>query len=166
MNINIENLSTKELLSLYSDILKQLKVRDVIRSKNLLGDLGEYLAIEFYCNTPKLPKLQSAPIGTKNIDAISVKGERYSIKSTSGRLTGVFRDLNNPESNQIDDKKFEYVIIVIFNDDFELAKILEISWDQFLKFKRWHPTVKAWNIPITKALIKDSKIIINYQINK
>lgn len=161
MSIEVENLSTTELLSLYSNILKQLKNRDVIRSKNLLGDLGEYLAIEYYCNTSNLPKLQSAPIGTKNIDAISVRGERYTIKSTSGRLTGVFRDLNTPESNQKDEKKFEYVIIVIFNDDFELDKIIEINWNQFLHYKKWHSTVRAWNIPITKTLISNSKIIFD-----
>lgn len=161
MSIEVEHLSTTELISLYSNILKQLKNRDVIRSKNLLGDLGEYLAIEYYCNTPNLPKLQSAPIGTKNIDAISVKGERYSIKSTSGRLTGVFHGLNGPESSETEDKKFEYVIVVMFNDDFELIKILEISWNLFLISKKWHRTVRAWNIPITKTLIANSKIIFD-----
>lgn len=161
MSIEIEKLNTTELISLYSNILKQLKNRDVIRSKNLLGDLGEYLAIEYYCNTPNLPKLQSAPIGTKNIDAISVKGERYSIKSTSGKVTGVFHGLNGPETKESDDKKFEYVIIVMFNDDFELTKILEVSWNLFLLSKKWHSTVRAWNIPITKTLLENSRIIFD-----
>ena len=34
-----------------------------------------------------------APVGTENIDAISRKGDRYSIKSTSSNTTGVFYGL-------------------------------------------------------------------------
>ena len=34
--------------------------------------------------------LEFAPPGTKNIDAISRDGHRYSVKSTSSNLTGVF----------------------------------------------------------------------------
>jgi hypothetical protein len=166
MNYNLETYSIMELLSLYSKILKQLKHRKVIRSKNLVGDFGEYIAIDLYNKTPHLPRLQSAPIGTKNIDAISVKGERYSIKSTSGRVTGVFHGFKNPEGGKEDEKKFEYVIVVIFNNDFELAKILELNWDQFIQYKRWHSTVRAWNIPITKSLIENSKIVFDINNNK
>jgi len=96
----LEKLSNSELLENYSKILELLKKRGVIRTKNLVGDLGEYYAVEHYNNTPGLPKLQAAPAGTHNIDAISRNGERYSIKSTSGNLTGVFYGLNPPNSNK------------------------------------------------------------------
>ncbi|BDC60694.1 MULTISPECIES: hypothetical protein [Bacillus] len=89
----ISKLSDDDLIKAYGEVIKEFKKRGIIRSKNLLGDLGEYLAINQYCSTIGLPNLQPAPIGTKNIDAISVKGERYSIKSTTGKVTGVFTDL-------------------------------------------------------------------------
>ena len=41
----INNLENSDLVELYSDILKVLKERGVIRTKNLVGDIGEYLAI-------------------------------------------------------------------------------------------------------------------------
>ena len=41
----INNLENLDLVELYSDILKVLKERGVIRTKNLVGDIGEYLAI-------------------------------------------------------------------------------------------------------------------------
>lgn len=157
--IDLEKYSTTDLIQLYSEIISKLKSRGVIRTKNIVGDLGEYLAIEHYNKTPGLPNLQAAPAGTQNIDAISRQGARYSIKSTSGKLTSVFYGLNDPESAHSEEQKFEYVIIVIFKENFELEKIIEIDWNQFLSLKRWHKTMRGWNISVTKQLIENSKII-------
>lgn len=81
--IELANMDTSDIIKLYSKSIKELKNRGVIRTNNVVGELGEYLAIEFYNNTPSLPNLVAAPVGTENIDAISRKGDRYSIKSTS-----------------------------------------------------------------------------------
>ncbi len=91
--MNLNELNTTELVQAYSEIIKQFKKRGVIRTKNLLGDLGEYLAIEHFNNTAGMSNLQAAPAGTQNIDAISRNGDRYSIKATTGNLTGVFYGL-------------------------------------------------------------------------
>ena len=88
--MEINELKNVELINLYSDIINTLKERGVIRTKNLIGDIGEYLAIEHFNKTSDKSNLQFAPAGTKNIDAISRNGDRYSIKSTSRNLTGVF----------------------------------------------------------------------------
>jgi len=160
MKINLSTLSDIEMISLYSDIIVELKKRKIIRTKNLLGDLGEYLAIDYYCKTPGLPNLQAAPPGTQNVDALSRKGDRYSIKSTTGKLTSVFYGLTDPDKLGGEElKKFEFVIIVLFSDDFKLDKIIEISWDDFLKQKRWHKTMRGWNLPINKKLLENGKII-------
>ncbi len=158
--MDLSKLKDREIIALYSDLIAELKSRGIIRTKNLLGDLGEYLAIEYYNNTPGLANLLAAPAGTQNIDAISRKGERYSIKSTSGNLTGVFHGLNDPDSLEPESQKFEFVIIVLFDDNFKLKKILEITWDLFLKHKRWHKTMRAWNLSITQKLMNDA-IIFN-----
>jgi len=157
--MDLLELKDKEIITLYSDIISELKTRKIIRTKNLLGDLGEYLSIDYYCNTPNLPNLQAAPAGTQNIDAISRKGERYIIKSTSGNLTGVFYGLNDPDATEIETQKFEFVIVVLFNNEFKMKKILEISWELFLRYKRWHKTMRGWNISITKKLIKESNVV-------
>ena len=80
--MDLSKLENEDLVMLYGKIIDELKHRNIIRSKNVVGDIGEYLAIEYYTKTPGLPKLQFAPPSTENIDAISVKGERYSIKCT------------------------------------------------------------------------------------
>ena len=103
-----------------------------------------------------LHKLQDAPKSTKNIDAISVNGERYAIKSTSGSGTGVFASIPTDDDTKI---FFEYLILVIFDKDYTLKEIFELNWEQFLKFRRMKPPENKWNIPITKNLKFDAKKI-------
>jgi len=157
--VNIENLSVAEILELYSNILKKLKNDNIIRTNNFVGEIGEYLAIEHYQNTKGLPKLQAAPPNTKNIDAISTNGDRYSIKSTTGNTTGVFYGLNPKGSNEKDVQRFEYILIVVFDGNISLMHILEIDWNTFIKHKKWHSRMRAWNLVITKKLIEDCTII-------
>lgn len=157
----LKNKSVSELIAIYSAILKELKCREVIRTNNLVGDLGEYLAIEFYNNQSSLPNLQAAPAGTKNIDAISREGERYSIKSTTTSLTGVVYDLNEPDSTESENQKFEFMIVVQFSKSFELLRVIELDWELFLKYKRWHKTMRGWNINITKDLLNQSNVLLN-----
>lgn len=159
--MNLETLTTKELIKTYSEIISLLKEKGVIRSKNLLGDLGEYLAIEHFNTTPGLPNLQAAPTGTQNIDAISRDGERYSIKSTTGNLTGVFYGLEPPGSSNIEKQKFEYVLIISFSGNYELQKIIQLNWNQFLNFKKWHKTMRAYNLSLTKRLFDECKILFD-----
>ena len=159
--MNISRLTTTELIQAYSEIIKELKKREVIRSRNLLGDLGEYLAIEHFNRTAGMSNLQVAPAGTQNIDAINRKGERFSIKSTTGNLTGVFYGLEPPDSELVDKQKFEYVLIVKFNSSYELEKIIQLDWDTFLKHKRWHKTMRAWNLSVNKALLEEAEVLFD-----
>ncbi len=111
--------------------------------------------------TPGLPKLQFAPPSTENIDAISIKGERYSIKCTTSNTTGVFYGLNPPESNEPQKQLFEYAIIVILNSSYQLQKIIELDWNAFLKHKKWHSRMAAWHLSVSKKLLTDARIIFD-----
>ena len=105
----LSELTDSEIIELYPSILKELKARGIIRTNNLIGELGEHLAANAYNSNPKLPKLQLNLKSTKNIDATSHKGERYAIKATSGNGTGVFASL----PTEVDGKVyFEYLILV------------------------------------------------------
>lgn len=159
--INIEELNNEELWLGYADIQQELKKRNLVRTNNIVGERGEFLAIETYNSTAGLPNLQAAPEGTKNVDALSRKGERYSIKTISepGKTTGVFYGINEKDDVTIPEKKFEYVIIVQISKDYRPKRIIELSWEQFLKFKKWHTTMRAWNLSITNDLLSNAKII-------
>ena len=156
---DLSSLSAKELIQVYGQLIVELKRRGVIRSKNIVGDLGESLAIEFYNSTSGLPKLKVAPPSTQNIDAISNKGDRYSIKTTTGKTTGVFYGLPPKDSNDSFSQKFEFVVIVLFDSDYTLKGIYELTWVQFLEFKRWHSRMKAWNLSLNRKLIAASNKI-------
>lgn len=45
--MDLSKLSDRELVEIYGKTIKELKERSIIRSKNVVGDLGEYLAIDF-----------------------------------------------------------------------------------------------------------------------
>lgn len=154
--INFCKLSNAELIDLYPSLLNELKARNIIRTNNLIGELGEHLAANIYQSNPKLPKLQLNLKSTKNIDATSHKGERYAIKATSGNATGVFASLPTG-----DDKKiyFEYLIIVCFNKDITLNAIYELTWDQFIRHRKIKLPENKWNLRITNAVKEVAKRI-------
>ena len=158
---NIGQLSDKNLWLSYGLTIKELKKRKLIRTRNIAGERGEQLAIELYGSIAGEINLQAAPEGTQNVDALSRKGERYAIKTVTapGRTTGVFYGLNPPEDEGTESKKFEYVIIVIIDKLYKPLKIIECSWDNFLKLKKWHKTMRAWNISITAKLEKESRLV-------
>lgn len=162
-----DDLSTNELWALYSNVVRRLKETGQIRTSNITGERGENLAILFYNKTPGLPKLQLAPKGTQNIDAISRDGERYSIKTVKlpRKATGVFYGMGTPD-HEIKEKKFEHVIIVVINEYYELEKIIELSWEQFLKSKLWHSRMNAFIISLSKQIFDNSKIIYSKELEK
>ncbi len=48
----------------------------------------------------------------------------------------VFYGLNDPGSQPVDIWKFEYVIIIQFFDDYRVKRMLELTRDVFIKYKR------------------------------
>tara|TARA_B100001989_G_C24500839_1_gene444796 strand:+ start:806 stop:1297 length:492 start_codon:yes stop_codon:yes gene_type:complete len=156
-----EDLSISELAKLISpssEAFLELKRRGVLRTKNIVGELGEYYAIEHYTKNSKLPSLSIAPVTVKNIDALSRNGEIYSIKTVSSRngTTGSFWD---PESIEKNEKKFDYLLIVIIDQSYALDMILELSWEDFFKYKRFNKRMNNYNISLTNTLINEVNIV-------
>ena len=162
MPVDIENLSTEDIINLYPEILKELKKRKIIETNNLVGEIGQFLSREHYNKNTKLPNLDPAPVGTKHIDAISRKGERYSIKSASSGVTGNFFGLEPPESKKKQQQLFEYVVIVTLGKNYDpfLENIYEINWDQFLKVRKWHQYMGVYNVPVNATLKEIAKKIL------
>ncbi|MDD5431221.1 MAG: hypothetical protein PHP03_03305 [Candidatus Pacebacteria bacterium] len=158
---SISELPDEDIWTLYAYLGLKLKERNLVRTRNIVGERGEFLAIKAYNDKSGLVKLQAAPEGTQNVDALSRKGERYSIKTISepGNLTGVFYGCGDQNEND-PAKKFEYVIIVLIDKYYKPKKILELTWEQFIKYRHWHKTMRAWNLSITQELIREAKIIL------
>lgn len=154
-----------ELIKIYGQLLEKMRKDGLIRSKNVTGDLGEYIVVDHYCRTKGLPKLQFAPPSTKNIDAISVDGERYSIKCITTNTTGAFYGIPKDADYTSVKPSFEYVVVVKLDEFFQPQLILEIDWDTFFKHKHWHSRIGAYNLLLTNALIADGKVLFQREGN-
>jgi hypothetical protein len=159
----MELMDDEDLWLSYGEIQQELRKRNIARTNNMVGERGEFLAIKTHNSISGLPKLQAAPEGTQNVDAISRKGERYSIKTISepGTTTGVFYGCGDKDDINQSEKKFEYIIIVQILKNYKPKRIIELNWEQFIKYRQWHKTMRAWNLSITKSLVAESKNILN-----
>ncbi|HDR7260257.1 TPA: hypothetical protein QCX12_003980 [Bacillus paranthracis] len=149
------------IIEMYSRLLGELKRRNIIRTNNLVGDWGERLAIKYYNESLLLPNLQAVKVGAKGVDAINMNNERYNIKATRTRMTSVFNGLNDPDSELPQEKKFEYVIIVMLNEDMSLKAMYELNWEGFLSLKKWNRSKRTWYLNVTKELERKAKILFN-----
>jgi len=155
----IENLNDSDLIAFYGKLIKELKAREIIRTKNVVGDLGERFAIDYYTQSPSLESLSAVQPGTKSIDAVGELGTRYAIKSGTSSLTSVFYGLPHRDSEEEPVQLFDFLLIVAFSDSYEVKAIYELSWEQFFAHKKWHSGMKAWNIPINKQVKSDANTV-------
>lgn len=157
--MKLSDYTFKELLLLQAEIFSELCTRDIIRTKNMKGDIGEYLTVEFFNMREDLPNLVLNRAGTKDIDAIDDKEQRYSIKTITSASTSCFYGLEPPGSTKPDTRKFDFLIITELNEDWSLKRMLRLSWESFLKFKNWHSTMSGWKITLSKAIVAEAEIL-------
>ena len=58
MAIDLKNIKDEDLIQLYPDLISELKQRGIIRTNNIVGELGEYFAVKIFNDNSNLPKLQ------------------------------------------------------------------------------------------------------------
>ena len=46
--MDFSKLNNIEIIRLYGDVVKELRDRSIIRTKNVVGDLGERMAVDYY----------------------------------------------------------------------------------------------------------------------
>ena len=116
------------LLRLYTEVLNQMKVREMIRSANAIpGDLGE----RFVKNRLGL---ELVPNSVKGYDAIDAEGTKYQIKTrritpqNPSRQLGGFRDL--------DQRLFDYCIVVNLQEDFTPKELWQVPYEVIVKYAR------------------------------
>lgn len=153
-----------QLASPNSGIHTELRNRGIIRTKNLTGEIGEYLTVNFYNQTRGLTNLDIPSAGVKNLDAVGRNGSRYSIKTITSRkgTTGSFWNLSGDLKEE---KHFEFLIICILTNDYELDMIIELNWEQFIQFIRPNSRMKNHQISITNKLLDEATIHFD-RINK
>lgn len=151
---DLASLSDERLLVLRASLSRELKKRKIAMT---VGEVGERLALEHFRTTPGLPKLQLAPRGTKNVDALSRSGDRYSIKSIcDAKKTGTIY----PDSDDPNRQLFEYLLIVRLTEDWLLRSIHQLAWADFLKVRAWDKRMNAWYVGLTERALASAKAIL------
>ena len=140
-------MSDEGLILLRASLRAEMRKRGIADS---VGAVGEQLAIEHFRKTPGLPKLQLAPRGTKNVDALSRNGDRFSIKTVcEGSKTGTIY----PESSDRDKQLFEHILIIKLAEDWSLESIHQLSWTDFEKVRSWDKRMNAWYVAFNKRAL-------------
>lgn len=111
--IKLPKKSQIEILK-FGYLYELLREKEIVRSRRIVGDLGEYYACK-YLNL-KLNENKNE----KGVDAYDEKGRKYEVKTRrvyeSGRRTSKTRRLNN-----LAGKDSEFLIVVVLNKTFECA---------------------------------------------
>ncbi len=146
--------SDAELLDLRITLDKEFKKRTI---RFTVGEIGEKLIIEFFKKNKALPNLLTAPRGTKNVDALSRDGDRYSIKTIqSAKKTGTIY----PDREEKDKQLFEFLLIVKIDDNYTIEHVYQFSWTDFLNVRAWDKRMSAWYIPFSQKALSLAKKII------
>ena len=144
----------KELINQIGEIHDELKRRDVIRTNNVLGEIGEYLVKEKYRELGYDMVLEST--SKQHYDA-RVGTVKYAIKSVTSKSTGVVRieGIDTVEKLEKSEKKFDYFVICELGRTYNLKNIYELSWDCFVKYASYHKTSHGFQITLSDKIRKD-----------
>ena len=152
LSLKIKKLGTNELIHLYSETIKELKSREIVRTKNIVGELGEW-----HCQE-RLELQLSAP-NQKHFDALDSEKNRYSIKAVTESSAKRTSAIHLSEDIDINSICFEYLIVVILSDSMELESIHSYSWNKFWKLKsknknHYYLALTKSNLGLGKELYK------------
>jgi len=151
----LEKMTDDGLVLLRASLDAEMRRRGIAFS---VGEVGERLAIEYFSQTAGLPKLQPAQRGTKNVDANSRHGERYSIKTIcNAKKTGtVYSDPADPNK-----QLFEYLLIVKLGEDWSLKAIYQFTWTDFLNVRSWDARMNAWYVGCSASTLRQAKLVFS-----
>ena len=141
--MELTEFSVEELLKLYSNLINELRKRNVLRSSNNpVADYAEYIIADRF-------GLQLQPNSNKGYDAIDPNtGVKYQIKSrrntrfNHSTQLGVIRNL--------DVANFDFIIAVIFGEEFNLLKIYKFPRSIIKKYARFSDHLNGYILNLKK----------------
>ena len=147
------SLGDADLLSLRAGLDAEMRKRRLAFS---VGQVGEQLAIAYFKSTSGLTTLQLAPAGTKNVDALSRNGERFSIKTVcNAKKTGTIY----PDSEDTDKQLFEYLLVVQLSNTWTLKSIHQLTWAAFCEVRSWDKRMNAWYVAISGRALAAADVV-------
>lgn len=127
---DVAKFTIKDLLALFAMIINELNNRGVVRTQNNpVADFSEWLV----ANTFDLTLQENSKNG---FDAIDSNGMKYQIKGRRLHQTNSSRQLS--VIRNLKDKKFDFLIGVLFNEDFSILEAYKIPHEIIPKYARYN----------------------------
>ena len=152
--MDLSEISDVELVGLYPKLLKELKKREIIRTNNLVGELGKFVVMNSFWGKPELPTLFPAPNSQKNYSFQDDNGARYNVKTTSGNNTGVFHSVPLQEDSE---QSFEFLIVLKFSKGYEPVLGFICDWQQFVTYRQIKKPEGKWYLQLSPEFINSAK---------
>lgn len=148
---NLETKPNADLLREYGKILGILKSRGLIRTfNNPVADYAEYLFTKAF-------SLELMPNSYAGYDAIDKKSRiRYQVKSR--RLTGESYSRQLSVIRNMEHKKFDYLIGILFHENFSVAEVYEIPHNLIKKYGRYSSHQNGYILQLRGELLTDKKM--------
>ena len=144
MSNKLKNMDEQRLLELYSELMEELRDRELIRtSNNPVADYAEKIAVEYMGLTRVGKEVRGYDAVDKNKKKYQIKGRRTT-RHNGSRQLGVIRNL--------DEKLFDYLVAVIFNEDFSVNEIWKAPYrfvkdnSRFSKHQNGHILIANTNL--------------------
>jgi len=126
---DLKTMKVPELLSLYAELMEELRDREIIRTgNNPVADYAEKVAVDRL-------HLRRAGKEEKGYDASDSEGTRYQIKGR--RITKHNKSRQLSVIRSLDEKPFDYLIAVIFDEAFNVIEMWKIPYDFVREHKGW-----------------------------
>ena len=129
MATNLKNQSPRQLLSLYVQVLQELRRQEITRSTN--NPVADYAELLFERGLG----LTRTPKSTKGHDAVGPDGKRYEV--TARRLTAHNTSRQLSALRSLDDKHFDCLAGVLFDENFAVRKACLVPHDQVVAHAKY-----------------------------
>jgi hypothetical protein len=151
-------ISDEEIITAFATLMAAMRQRRIIRTKNVVGDLGERYAELIYRTHSQRGPITLVDTNSMDVDAKDSTGALYSIKtaSPSTTRTGAF---HLEKDHRDDNKAFDYLIVVRVNDLLQPAGVFEFTWNSFWNAKQWNIREKAWFLPLSQKALSQGKCL-------
>lgn len=141
---DLADLKTSEVLQLYTNLLKELAIRKIVRNtNNPVAGVGETLVVRAF-------GLKRVPQSTKGYTATDNKGRKYEIKSR--RLTPSNPSRMLSAIRECESGHFDFLAGVLFKEDFTLYKACLIPHKIVLQESTYRKHVNAHILELEDVL--------------
>lgn len=144
-------MSPLELLRLHARVMRELAIREVVRTRNNpVADYAELLVC-------RALSLKRAGRSTKGYDAEDAEGQRYEIKAR--RLSEEARSQVLSPIRDLDGVHFQHLVVVVFRDDYTVERALRLPRERIAAHGAYRKHINGWVIPVRESLWSDTQAV-------